>query len=128
MSWLAARLGWRVQTGRVQEGVEIDWQVTAPHGPLRVRIVRLSEGRSVVRRLRIACTLGGKFGALNIVDQDGQHLAVLPEGTDAAPRTVLFKVEGLADLAGRQLADREFDPVFHDAMTVAQTFAQSVLR
>jgi glucose-6-phosphate dehydrogenase assembly protein OpcA len=128
VSWLAARLDWRVQTGRVQVGVEIDWEVVAPHGPLRVRIVRLPEGPSVVRRLRIACTLGGRVGALNVVDQDGQHLAVLPEGTDAAPRTVLVKTEGLADLAGRQLADREFDPVFHDAMEVARTLAQSVLQ
>ena len=128
VSWLAARLGWRVQTGRVQIGVELDWEVVAPHGPLRIRIVRLPDGPSVVRRLRIACTLGGKIGALNVVDQDGQHLEVLVEGTDAAPRTVLCKVEPLADLAGRQLADREFDPVFHDAMAVAHTLAQSVLR
>ena len=128
VSWLAARLGWQVQKGRVEVGVELDWDVVAPHGPLRVRIARLPEGPSVVRRLRIACTIGGKVGALNVVDQDGQHLAVFLEGMDAAPRTVLFKAEGLADLAGRQLADREFDPVFHDAMAVAKTLAQSVLQ
>ena len=39
VSWLATRLGWRVQAGRVQVGVEIGWDVVAPHGPLRIRIV-----------------------------------------------------------------------------------------
>ena len=127
VSWLATRLGWRVQGGRLQEGVEIGWDVVAPHGPLRMRIVRLSAGPPVVHRLRIACTLEGKPAALNIVDEDGQHLSVVPEGIDAAKRTMLVKTESLADLAGRQLSDREFDPIFHDSMAVAQTLAQSVL-
>ncbi len=127
VSWLATRLGWRVQGGRLQEGVEIGWDVVAPHGPLRIRIVRLSAGPPVVHRLRIACTLEGKPAALNIVDEDGQHLSVVPEGIDAAKRTMLVKTESLADLAGRQLSDREFDPIFHDSMAVAQTLAQSVL-
>ena len=127
VSWLATRLGWRVQAGRLQEGVEIGWDVAAPHGPLHIRIVRLSEGRPVVYRLRIACTLEGKPGALNIVNEDGQHLTVVPEGIEAAPRTMVVKTEGLAELAGRQLSDREYDSIFHDSMAVAQTLAQSVL-
>jgi glucose-6-phosphate dehydrogenase assembly protein OpcA len=40
VSWLASRLGWKVQLGKVEPGVEIAWQVVAPHGSLRVRIRR----------------------------------------------------------------------------------------
>jgi glucose-6-phosphate dehydrogenase assembly protein OpcA len=128
VSWLAARLGWQVQTGHVQDGVEISWPVITPHGSLRLRIQRLVEGRPVVHRLRITCTVNGKSGALVFMDQDGQRLSVVTEGIEAAERTLTVKVEGLADLAGKQFSDREFDPVFHESMAVARTLAQHVER
>src|SRR5262249_44027103 len=126
VSWLASRLGWQVQMGRVEPNVEIVWQVVAPHGNLRVRIHRLPEGTSEGRRVRIACLLDGKPGAFNIVVQ-GDRLAVQPEGIDATPRTVAVQAPSLAELVGRQLSDRERDPVFQESMAVAQVFAQSVI-
>ena len=127
VSWLAARLGWCVKTGRVQPGVEIAWRFAAPQGAVRVGIRRLAEGPSVVRSMRVACTINGQLGALKFTDQDGEHLEIMPEGIDAAPRTMIIKREGLADLAGRQLSDREYDPVFRESMNFAQVLAQSVL-
>jgi glucose-6-phosphate dehydrogenase assembly protein OpcA len=127
VSWLAARLGWRVQAGRVRPGVEITWQFTAPHGVLSVRIRRLAEGPPEVRRVRIACALDGKPAALNVVVQDERRLAVLPEGVEAAPRTLVIQPQPLAGLVSRQLSDRELDPVFRESMAVAQVLAQSLL-
>jgi glucose-6-phosphate dehydrogenase assembly protein OpcA len=127
VSWLAARLNWHVQTGKVQPGVEIAWQVAAPHGLLRLRIHRLPEGPSEVRRLRISCQLRGKPGALQIATHGGQRLCVIPEGIDASIRTVTVQAQPLAELVARQLSDREQDPVFSESMTFAQVLAQSVL-
>jgi glucose-6-phosphate dehydrogenase assembly protein OpcA len=127
VGWLAARLGWHVLSARVQPGVEIAWRVYAPHEALRVRIRRLAEGPSEVRRVRVACTLDGKPGALNLVVEDERRLAVLPEGIDAAARTVTLQRQPLAELLSRQLSDREPDPVFHESMAVAEVFARSVL-
>lgn len=127
VSWLAARLGWRVHAGRVQPGTEISWQAQAAHGALRLRLRRLPEGPSEIRRLRIACHLNDKPGAFNITVENEQRLAVALEGTDTAPRTVLIKPQPLAELVGRQLSDRERDPVFRESMGVAQVLAQSVL-
>jgi hypothetical protein len=127
LSWLAARLRWRVQGGRVQPGVEINWQAMAPHGTLKLRIRRLAEGPSEVRRLRIACTVDGTPSALNLVVQDERRLAVAIEGTQAVPRTVAVQPLSYAELVGRQLSDRERDPVFRESMAVAQVLAQSVL-
>jgi glucose-6-phosphate dehydrogenase assembly protein OpcA len=128
VSWLAARLGWRVQQGRVQPGVEIGWDAEAPHGRLRVRIHRLADGPSEIRRVRIACLLDGTPTALNVTVQDGRRLAVELEGLGVAPRTVTVQPQPLAELVARQLSDRERDPVFRESMAVAQVFAQSVLR
>jgi len=127
VSWLVSRLHWQVQVGRVQPGVEITWQVMAPHGSLRLRIRRLPEGPSEVRRVRIACKLDGKPGALDFVTHDERRLAVMPEGVEATARTVTVQPQSLAELVGRQLSDRERDAAFRESMAVAQVLAQSVL-
>lgn len=126
ISWMASRLDWQVQAGRVQPNVEIGWQVLAPHGALRLRIRRLAEGPSEVRRVRFTCLLNGKQGALNLV-QEERRLAAVPEGIEASPRTVTPKPQSFAELVGRQLSDRESDPIFRESMAVAQVLAQSVL-
>jgi glucose-6-phosphate dehydrogenase assembly protein OpcA len=125
VSWLAARLGWRVQAGSVEPGVEIGWQFRTPQGSLRVHIRRLAEGPSEVRRVRLACTLEGKPSALVFVAEEGR-LAVTPEDAAAAPRTMAAPQRPLAELVGRQLSDRELDPVFYESMRGARVLAQSV--
>src|SRR5205823_8314011 len=117
----------KVQGARMQPGVEMAWQVQAPHGVLRLRIHRLAEGPTEVRRVRIACMLADKPGALDLVVEDERRLAVLPEGIPAAARTVTMQRLSLSELVARQLSDREPDPVFRESMTVARTLAQSPL-
>ncbi len=127
VSWLASRLGWQVDRGKVQPGVEIAWQLHGAHGSVRVRIDRLKEGPPYVRRVRIACAVGGKPTALNMTVEDDRRLKVELEGQDVAPRTVSIKPQPLAELVARQLSDRERDPVFRESMAVAQMFAQTLL-
>jgi glucose-6-phosphate dehydrogenase assembly protein OpcA len=127
VSWAAARLGWRVQAARVQPNKEISWKATAPHGPLQIRLHRLAEGPAEVRRVRLACTLEGKPGALNIAVEGERRLAVTPEGVPGMARTITIQPQPLVDLVARQLSDREHDDVFVESMKVAQVLAQSVL-
>ncbi|MBX6315526.1 MAG: hypothetical protein IRY99_21830, partial [Isosphaeraceae bacterium] len=54
-------------------------------------------------------------------------LSLLLEGSDVAPRTVTLPPRPLPELLARQLSDREHDPVFHQAMTIAQSLAQAML-
>jgi glucose-6-phosphate dehydrogenase assembly protein OpcA len=128
VSWLASCLGWTVQVGKVEPGVEIAWQVVAAHGMLRIRIRRLAEGPSEVRKVRIACNLGGEPRALNIAIEKGMRLAIVLEGLDAAPRTVAVQQPALAELVVNQLSNREADPVFRQSMAVAEVFARTVLQ
>ncbi len=126
VSWLAARLGWQVEAGGVQPGVEIDWQLAAPHGRVNVRIRRLDHGPSEVQRVQVECHLAGKEGAIDVrVAEEGRLAAVL-EGVDAAPRTLTAPPQPLAELVGRQLSDRERDSLFLSSMSVAQVLAQRV--
>jgi glucose-6-phosphate dehydrogenase assembly protein OpcA len=126
-SWLASSLDWSVEVGRVEPGREIAWKLAAPHGELHVRVHRLEQGPPEVRRVRIACRLDGKTGAINLFAEDGRRLVGVLEGADVAPRTVTVPPQTAADLVGRQLSDRERDPVFSESMAVAQVLAGSLL-
>ena len=48
------------------------------------------------------------------------------EGVEAAPLTVTVQPQSLAELVGRQLSDRERDPVFTESIATAQVLAQSL--
>jgi len=127
VSWLASRLHWRVQAGKVQPNVEISWQAAAPNGTLRIRIHRLPEGPPEVRRIRVACSVSGKSAAFTIMVQDERRLAIFPEGSDGSSRTMTIHPQTVPEMVGRQLSDREPDPVFRESMAVAQIFAQSLM-
>jgi glucose-6-phosphate dehydrogenase assembly protein OpcA len=128
VSWLASRLGWRVQEGKVEPGVEIGWQFVSGHGPVQVCIRRLDHGPPAIRHLRITSTQEHKLAVLNLQVADAEgRLAALPEVTGVAPRTVTVPPQPLAELVGQQLADRERDPAFHESMALARVLAQSVI-
>ena len=126
-SWLTTRLGWKVQAGKAHDNVEMVWRFVGPNCDARVRIRRLDSGPAEIRRLRLVVTLDGKPGALNIVAEDSVRLSIHLEGVEGAPRTMALPNHPGAELVGRQLSDRERDPVFHESMAVARVMAKSVL-
>ena len=127
-AWLSQRLGWTLKSGVVRPNVEIEWRFRTPQGEARARVQRRSEGPPVICRLRLACTVGGKQVVMNFAPEDGPHLKITLEGTDAAPRTVTVPPLTPAELIGRQLSDREPDPVFSQSMAVAQAMARTVVK
>jgi glucose-6-phosphate dehydrogenase assembly protein OpcA len=127
VSWLTSQLGWQVQAGKVEQGLVIAWQFQAPHGFVRVRIRRLPEGPSEVLLLRIQCQLAETTGAVVIRLEDGRRLVAVQEGVAAAPRSTNIQPQSPAELVGRQLSDRERDPVFTQSMGVAQELAKSLM-
>ena len=127
LSWLTGQLGWKVRTGKVESGVEMIWRFSGPTGEPLVRIHRQDDGPHEIQRIRIGCRLDGRDSALDLFVQDGQRLAVCVEGVAEAPRTMTVPPHSPAELVGRQLSDRERDPVFRASMGVAQVMARSLL-
>ena len=85
-------------------------------------------GPSEIQRIRIGCRLDDRESALDLFLQDGQRLAMHVEGVAEAPRTMTVPPHTPSELVGRQLSDRESDPVFRDSMSVAQVMARSLLK
>jgi glucose-6-phosphate dehydrogenase assembly protein OpcA len=127
LSWLTGQLGWTVRAGKVDPGVEMVWRFHGPTGEPLVRIRRMDAGPSEIQRIRIGCRLDGRDAGLNLFVQDGQRLAMQLEGVAEAPRTMSVPPHTPAELVGRQLSDRERDPVFRASMAVAQVMARSLL-
>ena len=86
----------------------------------KVAAIQLNQTRVVVRLRYKAHDQIRRF-------EDEKRLSAHLEGVSGAPRTVTIRPQSLAELVGRQLSDRERDPVFRESMAVAQVFAQSVL-
>ena len=123
-SWLASRLGWSYQASKLQPNVEIAVRFVAPHGMVSLRIDRLADGPSEIRRLRVSA---GSLGGLEFASEGGDRLSVTPQDAAVAPRTVTVQPQPIADLVARQLSDREPDPVFRESMKVAQQLARHVV-
>jgi glucose-6-phosphate dehydrogenase assembly protein OpcA len=128
VSWLGRRLQWRVQAGKVTPNVEMVWRCETPAGPGRVRVRRLEQGPPEVLRVRIVCRLDDEPAALNVVVENALRLAVHLEGAPGEPRTLALPLLPPAELVGRQLSDRERDPVFRESMLVAGVMARGLLQ
>jgi glucose-6-phosphate dehydrogenase assembly protein OpcA len=127
LSWLAARVGWSVQHGKVQQGVEMAWHFQAPQGDVRFRIKRLEQGPPEIKGMRIRCSLDDKPVTLDLAAENAGKLEIRLEGVEAEPRTLMLPEVTSAEVIGKQLSDRERDPVFRESMQVAQVMAKSLL-
>ena len=124
--WLASRLGWAYNASRIRDAVEIAFQFRTPGGPVVLRIDRLAEGPSEIRRVRVLCGFEGQDGVIDFAVESADRLAVTPQGVAVQPRTVAIPTGRIGDLIGRQLSDRDPDPIFRETMKVAQRLAEHV--
>jgi len=124
--WLSSCLGWTVNGGNVKPGVEMNWQLVAPQGQVRLRLVRQADAPADIGRIQVACKFAGSARTLDISNQDPRRFCAEIEGQALSQRVIAVKVPKLAELVGRQLSDRERDAVFHSSMVAAQRLAQAV--
>ena len=89
VSVLSQRLGWKVQGGTVQTGVEISWRFVSEQGEVRVRLKRLEQGPAEIRHVRLVCRIDNKPAAMNFIVESAERLAMMLEGIDSAPRTMI---------------------------------------
>jgi glucose-6-phosphate dehydrogenase assembly protein OpcA len=126
VGWLACRLRWRPESGKVAPGTELQWRFGAAHGRVRVTIRRLPAGPAEVLALRVGPMPGVAAPAVVAERQDAGRLAVRTDGPGGGSRSLALPDGARAGMIARQLSDLAPDPLFRDTFAVACAMAASL--
>lgn len=118
VGWLACRLSWQPEGGKVQPGTELTWRFRSAHGPIRVTARRLPEGPPEILTLRAAPAAGQRAPAL-LFASEGGRLTVQNEGPTGGTRMLALPVPSRAAMVARQLSDLTPDAIFRDTFREA---------
>jgi glucose-6-phosphate dehydrogenase assembly protein OpcA len=124
--WLACRLGWRPERGKVAPGSDLSWNFRSSTGPLRITLHRLPSGEPKVKQVTISCLQDGKPTTIHFTRLGPGRLAVAGEDPNAPPRVLVVKSESRASLVARQLPDLARDSLFMDTLQVSRLMAESL--
>lgn len=123
VGWLACRLGWRPEGGKVAAGAEVTWGFLSARGPIAVTVRRLPEGSPEIRSVRVHPGTGRAAATVVFESHDGGRLSARSDG---AMRTLTPPIPSRAAMVARQLSDLEPDPLFRDTLAVACAMAASL--
>ncbi len=126
--WLACRLGWRPERGKVAPGSDLSWNFRSPAGPLRITIHRLPEGEPKVQTVVVTYKNAGKPVSVHFNRLGPGRLSVAGEDPAAPPRVLVVKSERRSSLIARQLPDLARDALFLDTLQVSRLMAESLPR
>jgi glucose-6-phosphate dehydrogenase assembly protein OpcA len=126
VGWLACRLGWRPEAGKVAPGTELQWRFTAARGRVRVTVRRLPEGPPEILSVRIAPGAAAAAPTVIAERQEPGRLAVRTEGAAPTVRSLAMPESPRASMIARQLSDLAPDPLFRDTFRVACAMAASL--
>ncbi|MGE3538392.1 MAG: glucose-6-phosphate dehydrogenase assembly protein OpcA [Candidatus Tectimicrobiota bacterium] len=126
IGWLALRLGWQPQGGKVAPGPEVQWQFAWPHGTPRVRIRRLASGDATLQTLRVLTRVAEQPVTFHFRAEHPGRVSVFAEGFADRMLALTGPVQSRAEMVARQLPDLAPDRLFEESMTLARTMAAAV--
>jgi glucose-6-phosphate dehydrogenase assembly protein OpcA len=128
IGWLARRLGWQPIAAKIEPGVELAWGFESKRGRVRVRVRRLAEGDSSIRRVEISWSgPRGREGATFVREGEG-FVAVSREGSPETQRVLARGDLSRAALVARQLPKLFRDPLFRETLEISRTMAEALRR
>ncbi len=125
VGWLARRLGWRPEGGKIAGGTELSWRFHGPKGPIRVTVRRLPEGPAEILSVEIE-PAGGQGATLRFTNGGDGRLAVESDGPTPGSRTLTMPPGTRAAMVARQLSDLAPDPLFRDTLAEACAMAAAL--
>jgi len=126
VGWLACRLGWQAEGGKVAPGIAVTWRFRGPAGPLAVTVKRLPEGPPEILTIRLGPAPGRSAPRLRFENRGAGRLAVSVEESGGGIRAVAIPLGTRASLVARQLSDLAPDALFRDTLAVACGMAASL--
>jgi glucose-6-phosphate dehydrogenase assembly protein OpcA len=124
--WMAQRLGWRPQQGKVAPAVEITWNFDGPAGPVKVTCRRLTHREHELTSAVIAWRQGTKTANAKFTWPDDRRLRVSYEGIEHPSRVMAVPRRSLGEMIARQLPEFGHDPLFEQTLNVARAMASAM--
>lgn len=126
IGWLALRLGWQPQGGKVTPGPEVQWHFTWPHGSPQVRIRRLATGEAEIQTLRVLTQVDASPVTFHFRAESPSRISVFTEGFADRMLALTAPMQSRAEMVARQLPDLAPDRLFEESMALARTMAAAV--
>jgi len=127
LGWLASRLGWQPERGKVEPGQEIIWKFRSPAGPVKITAVRLPKAEeNKVHEVELFWSASGKTRSRTFSRIGPGRLAVLPDDPASPPRVIVVPSQARSLLVAKQLPDLERDPLFLDSLKFSRTMAEAL--
>jgi glucose-6-phosphate dehydrogenase assembly protein OpcA len=123
VGWLACRLGWRPEAGKVAPGSEATWRFQTARGPVAVSLRRLPEGPPEIRTIRVSPAAGRTAPTVTFEGDESGRLAARSDG---AMRTLTLPMPSWPAMVARQLSDLEPDPLFQETLAIACQMAAAL--
>lgn len=127
IGWVALRLGWQPQGGRVMPGPEVHWQFAWPHGTPRVRIRRLESGAAEIKLMRVVTRAAGHPVTFHFRAESASRVSVFAEGLADRMLSLAGPVQSRAEMVAHQLPDLAHDRLFEESVALARTMAEAML-
>jgi len=127
VGWLALRLGWRPQGGKVMPGPEVRWQFACPHGTPRVQIRRLVSGAAEIKLMRIVTRTSDHPVTFHFRAESANRVSVFAEGLADRMLSLTSPLQSRAAMVAHQLPDLAHDRLFEQSVALARTMAEAML-
>ena len=127
IGWLADRLGWRVEEGRLLSKSEAQWRFRGRQGAVEVQVVRLPEGEPVIHRIDWRWG-GGVPGEALFELHENRKLEARMGGGDGCVRDLSLPRQDRATLVAEQLAYRYRARSFEQALSASNAMTQALVR
>ena len=127
IGWVALRLGWQPQGGRVMPGPEVHWQFAWPYGTPRVRIRRLESGAAEIKLMRVVTRVADHPVTFHFRAESASRVSVFAEGFADRMLSLTGPVQSRAAMVAHQLSDLAHDRLFEQSVALARTMAEAML-
>lgn len=119
VSWLASRLEWKAIDGKSVSETELVWHFQNNDQEIKVVAKRLPEGEPLIYQILFDWSQAGQPGCICFERLDSERVGIVEGMSTIPPRVFAAHVPIRAALVSAQLAQRNRDKIFEDALKAA---------
>ncbi len=116
VGWLASRLNWQSVDGKRLSDSELVWRFKNNHQDIKVHVRRLPKGDPLIYHLLFDWSKPGNAGRICFERLDNERIGIVEALSTVPPRAFTAHVPERSTLVSAQLAQRNRDKIFENAL------------